>query len=285
MSSCRNIWGDVMQHFKAINQQDVTTINDTDCCLYLKYKVPLKTFQIYKGEVGLLSGKFLDGVFAYQHIPVFGNSEKWEYVCYFYLPVKNRDDDEVYAYALESNATMRKIRIAETRHSDSQNQITSYMHLMFFTNSIEEIQEVVNQTILYVYSNKIPADSNYGMEIYNGNGERIFNSNKLIMRIKQIFNKHYESETLLPKQAYEVGDVLTPHIQKLGVSFTNPLMGLIADQSRVNHEINMINGTLNISVNYMGQVGVKISGSHTTRIMLCELAGTEDFPVLERTSI
>ena len=120
-----------MQHFKAINQQDVTTINDTDCCLYLKYKVPLKTFQIYKGEVGLLSGKFLDGVFAYQHIPVFGNSEKWEYVCYFYLPVKNRDDDEVYAYALESNATMRKIRIAETRHSDSQNQITSYMHLMF----------------------------------------------------------------------------------------------------------------------------------------------------------
>ena len=274
-----------MQHFKAINQQDVTTINDTDCCLYLKYKVPLKTFQIYKGEVGLLSGKFLDGVFAYQHIPVFGNSEKWEYVCYFYLPVKNRDDDEVYAYALESNATMRKIRIAETRHSDSQNQITSYMHLMFFTNSIEEIQEVVNQTILYVYSNKIPTDSNYGMEIYNGNGERIFNSNKLIMRIKQIFNKHYESETLLPKQAYEVGDVLTPHIQKLGVSFTNPLMGLIADQSRVNHEINMINGTLNISVNYMGQVGVKISGSHTTRIMLCELAGTEDFPVLERTSI
>lgn len=285
MSSCRNIWGDVMQHFKAINQQNVTTINDTDCCLYLKYKVPLKTFPIYKGEVGLLSGKFLDGTFAYQHIPVFGDSEKWEYVCYFYLPVKNRDTDEVYAYALESNATMRKIRITETRHSDSQGQITSYMHLMFFTDSIEEIQAVANQSTLYVYSNKIPTDSNYGMEIYNGNGERIFNSNKLIMRVKKVFNKHYESETLLPKQAYEVEDMLTQHIQKPGVSFTSPILSLIADQSRVNHEINIMKGVLNISVNHMGQIGVKVTGSHVTRIMICELAGTEDFPVLERTSI
>lgn len=274
-----------MKHFQAVNQQDVTTINDTDCCLYLKYKIPLKTFPLYNGEVGFFSGKFVDGTFAYQHIPVFGNSEKWEYVCYFYLPVKNRDTDEVYAYALESNATMRKMSIIETRHSDSQGQITSYMHFMFFTDSIEEIQAVANQSTIYVYSNKIPTDSNYGMEIYNGNGERIFNSNKLIMRVKQIFNKHYESETLLPKQAYEVGDVPTPHIQKLGVSFTNPQMGLIADQTRVTHEINIIKGVLNISVSYIGQVGVKISGSHTTRIMLCELTGTEDFPVLERTSI
>ena len=62
-------------------------------------------------------------------------------------------------------------------------------------------------------------------------------------------------------------------------------MGLIADQTRVTHEINIIKGVLNISVSYIGQVGVKISGSHTTRIMLCELTGTEDFPVLERTSI
>jgi hypothetical protein len=274
-----------MKHFQAVNQQDVTTINDTDCCLYLKYKIPLKTFPLYNGEIGIFSGKFVDGTFAYQHIPVFDNPEKWEYVCYFYLPVKNRDTDEVYAYALESNATMRKMRIIETRHNDSQGQITSYMHFMFFTDSIEEIQAVANQSTIYVYSNKIPTDSNYGMEIYNGNGERIFNSNKLIMRVKQIFNKHYESETLLPKQAYEVGDVPTPHIQKLGVSFTNPQMGLIADQTRVTHEINIIKGVLNISVSYIGQVGVKISGSHTTRIMLCELTGTEDFPVLERTSI
>ena len=274
-----------MQHFKAINQQDVTTINDTDCCLYLKYKVPLKTFPIQQGITGLITGKFLDATFVYQSVPVINNPQKREYVCYLYLPVKNRDTDEVYAYALESNAKMRKIQIIETRHSDSQGQITSYMHLMFFTDSIEEIQAVANQSTLYVYSNKIPTDSNYGMEIYNGNGERIFNSNKLIMRVKQIVNKHYESETLLPKQAYEVGDVLTPHIQKLGVSFTSPQMVLQADQNRVHHEINIINGVLNISVYYTGQVGVKISGSHTTRIMLCELAGTEDFPILERTSI
>lgn len=274
-----------MQHFKAVNQQDVTTINDTDCCLYLKYKIPLKTFPLYNGEVGFFSGKFVDGTFAYQHIPVFGHSEKWEYVCYFYLPVKNRDTDEVYAYALESNATMRKISILETRHSDSQGQITSYMHLMFFTDSIEEIQAVANQSTLYIYSNKIPTDSNYGMEIYNGNGERIFNSNKLIMRVKQVFNKHYDSETLLPKQAYEVGNVPTPHIQKLGVSFTNPILHLAVDQSRVDHEINIIKGILNISVYHTGQIGVKVSGSHVTRIMICELAGTEDFPVLERTSI
>lgn len=285
MSSCRNIWGDVMKHFQAVNQQDVTTINDTDCCLYLKYKIPLKTFPLYNGEVGFLSGKFVDGTFAYQHIPVFGHPEKWEYVCYFYLPVKNRDTDEVYAYALESNATMRKMSITETRHSDSQGQITSYMHFMFFTDSIEEIQAVANQSTIYVYSNKIPTDSNYGMEIYNGNGERIFNSNKLIMRVKKIINKHYESETLLPKQAYEVGDVQIQHIKKPGVSFTSPLMGLISDQNRVNHEINLINGVLNISVYYSGQPGVKVNGSHTTRIMVCELAGTEDFPVLERSTI
>lgn len=42
---------------------------------------------------------------------------------------------------------------------------------------------------------------------------------------------------------------------------------------------------LNISVYYRGQLGVKVSGSHTTRIMICELAGTEDFPVLERATI
>ena len=42
---------------------------------------------------------------------------------------------------------------------------------------------------------------------------------------------------------------------------------------------------LNISVYYSSQLGVKVEGSHTTRIMLCELAGIEDFPVLERTSI
>lgn len=285
MSSRRNIWGDVMQHFKAVNKQDVTVINDTDCCLYLKYKVPLKTFPVQQGTSGLITGRHLDAIFAYQKVGVIDNPQKLEYVCYFYLPVKNRDIDEVYAYVLESNATMRQIRMVETRHNDSQGQITSYMHLMFRTDNIEEIKAVANQSTLYVYSNKIPTDSNYGMEIYNGNGERIFNSNKSIMRVKQIFNKHYESETLLPKQVYEVGDVPTPHIQKLGVSFTDPQMVLMADRSRVHHEINIIKGVLNISVYYSGQLGVKISGSHTTRIMLCELAGTEDFPVLERTSI
>lgn len=274
-----------MQHFKAVNQQDVTTINDTDCCLYLKYKVPLKTFPLQRGTPGLITGQFLDSTFVYQLVPVIDNPQKMEYVCYFYLPVKNRESDEVYAYALESNATLRNIQVIETRHNDSQGKITSYMHLMFRTDSVEAIKAVANQSTLYVYSNKIPTDSNYGMEIYNGNGERIFNSNKLIMRIKQIVNKHYESETLLPKQAYEIGDVPTPHIQKLGVSFTNPQMVLIADQNRVHHEINIIKGVLNISVYYTGRVGAKISGSHTTRIMLCELAGTEDFPVLERTSI
>lgn len=274
-----------MQHFKAINQEDVTAINDTDCCLYLKYKVPLNVFPLQQGINGVGRGQFYDAVFAYQQITVINNPQKREYTCYLYIPVKNRNSDEVYAYALESSATMRNVRVIEARHNDSQGKITSYMHLMFNTDSIEEIKAVANQSTLYVYSSKIPSDSNYGMEIYNGNGERIFNSNKLIMRVKQIVNKHYEGDTLLPRQSYEVGNVSTPHIKKLGVSFTQPQMVLSGGQNRVHHEINMINGTLNVSVYHTGQVGSKISGLNTTRIMLCELAGTEDFPVSGRTSI
>lgn len=285
MPSRCNIWGDVMRHFEAINQQDVTAINDTDCCLYLKYKVPLNVFPLQQGTTGVITGQYLDSVFAYQQVSAINNPQKREYICFLYIPVKNRDTDEVYAYVLESSATMRNVRIVETRHKDSQGKITSYMHFMFNTDSIEDIKSVASQSTLYVYSNKIPSDSNYGMEIYNANGERIFNSNKFIMRVKQIVNKHYDSDTLLPRQSYEVGNVSTPNIKKLGVSFTQPLMVLSSGQNRVHHEINMMNGMLNISVYHNGQVGAQISGAHTTRVMLCELAGTEDFPVSRRTNI
>ena len=274
-----------MKHFESYNNDSVVTINDTDNCLYLKYKIGLKDISIKPAvEVSqniqyLYSG---DGItYYFRHTP---NGD----ICLvnLYIPILQRQVHEQYVYAMSTNLPVKNIKLAETRnkkHPTSIGKWTNYLQVSFLTDSPENIRKIVDTMEIYVFSNKIPKTDKYGMEIYDKNGNVIFNSNLLTMRLALVIHKDYPA-TFLSKEEYEIGKVKFQGIKKAGLSFTYPLASISSDHGFMAHNVNWGGDSVDVVTTYSGNAGGAVRhqrSSTTTQVLICELDGTQNIPAIE----
>lgn len=277
-----------MKHFESHNNDSVVTINDTDSCLYLKYKISLKGIPIKQSaEVAEYKhyGYNGDGItYGIQRTPS-GDI----YYAYLYIPILQRQADEQYVYVMSTNSPIKNIEIAETRnkyHPTRVGKWTNYMQITFKTDSFENIRKIADTMEVYVFSNKMPKTDKYGMEIYDKNGNVIFNSNLLTMRLALVIHKDYPA-TFLSKEEYEIGKVKFHGIKKAGLSFAYPLAAISSDNGFMGHKVSWDGDGVDIVTTYGGNAGgtIRQNSITTTQVLICELDGTQNIPAIEIMAI
>lgn len=277
-----------MKHFESHNNNSIVTINDTDSCLYLKHKISLKNIpiknsqKIEHGAVYLYNG---DGI-TYG-VEDLQNGHR--YHANLYIPILQRQVDESYVYAMSSDLPIKDIYIAETRnkqHPTRAGKWTNYLRVQFTTDSLENIRKIADTMEILVFSNKIPKTDKYGMEIYDKNGNVIFNSNLLTMRLALVIHKDYPA-TFLSKEEYEIGKVKFQGIKKAGLSFTYPLAAIGSDSGFMAHKVSWDGDGVDIVTTYGGNAGgvIRQNSITTTQVLICELDGTQNIPAIETMMI
>lgn len=273
-----------MKHFESHNNDSIVTINDTDSCLYLKYKISLKDMPI-KQSVEVEHNKYYgyngDGIiYGVQHTQ---NGDI--YYANIYIPILQRQANEQYVYAMSTNSPIKNIELAEMRNKNHPTRVgkwTNYLRITFETDSLENIRKIADTMEIYVFSNKMPKTDKYGMEIYDKNGTVIFNSNLLTMRLALVIHKEYPA-TFLSKEEYEIGKVKFQGIKKAGLSFTYPLAAIGSDSGFMGHKVSWDGDGVDIVTTYGGNAGgtIRQNSITTTQVLICELDGTQNIPAIE----
>ena len=273
-----------MKHFESHNNNSIVTINDTDSCLYLKHKISLKNIPIKNSQKIEHGASYIyngDGI-TYG-VEDLQNGHR--YHANLYIPVLQRQDNESYIYAMSSDLSIKDISIAETRnrqHPTRAGKWTNYLQVQFTTDSLEDIRKIADTMEIFVFSNKIPKTDKYGMEIYDKNGNVIFNSNLLTMRLALVIHKDYPA-TFLSKEEYEIGKVKFQGIKKAGLSFTYPLAAIGSENGYMAHKVSWDGDGVDIITTYGGNAGgiIRQNSITTTQVLICELDGTQNIPAIE----
>lgn len=275
-----------MNYFEIKNADDILTINDSESCLYLKYRINLKNFPIHDRRVESNSEYLYkgDGI-------GYINSYNGGYAAAVYIPIRLRKPDEYYAYALFSNTPLKHVRLTEIRnqrHPDRMGRWTNYLQVTFACDSVEDIRKIANSIEIYVYSSRMPKTGTSGLEVFDKYGVPIYNSNLPTLRIAQIIRKNFNGDTLLSKADYEMGTVKFQGIKKPGMCYVYPILGIHSTTGGyAQHYINWNGDSVTIDTDYTGEVGASVDPQSvkTTQVLICELDGTENVPSTDEMEI
>ena len=275
-----------MNYFEIKNADDILTINDSESCIYLKYRINLKNLPIHDRQKDTLDEYLYkgDGI-AYIKYPtgIFTAS--------IYLPIRLRKPDEYYAYALSCNTPLKHVRLTEIRnqrHPDRMGRWTNYLQVTFACDSVEDIRKIADSIEIYVYSSRMPKTGTSGLEVFDKYGVPIYNSNLPTLRIAQIIRKNFNDDTLLSKADYEMGTVKFQGIKKPGMCYVYPILDIhTATGAYARHYVNWNGDSVTIDTDYMGEVGAPLDPQSvkTTQVLICELDGTENVPSTDEMEI
>ena len=186
---------------------------------------------------------------------------------------------------MSTNSPIKNIELTEMRNKNHPTRVgkwTNYLRITFETDSLENVRKIADIMEIYVFSNKMPKTDKYGMEIYDKNGNVIFNSNLLTMRLALVIHKDYPA-TFLSKEEYEIGKVKFHGIKKAGLSFTYPLAAIGSDSGFMAHKVSWDGDGVDIVTTYGGNAGgvIRQNSITTTQVLICELDGTQNIPAIE----
>ena len=275
-----------MNYFEIKNADDILTINDSESCLYLKYRINLKNLPIHdslveSGAEYLYKG---DGI-------AYINTPRGTYRAAMYIPIRLRKPDEYYAHALSCSAPLRHVRLTEIRnqrHPDRIDHWTNYLQVTFECDSVEDIRKITDSIEIYVYSSRMPKTGTSGLEVFDKYGTPIYNSNLPTLRIAQIIRREFKGDTLLSKADYEMGTVKFQGIKKPGMCYVYPILDIHSTTAGyARHYINWNGDSVTIDTDYKGEVGAPIAHQSvkTTQVLICELDGTENVPSTDEMEI
>nr|DAG72780.1 MAG TPA: hypothetical protein [Caudoviricetes sp.] len=275
-----------MNYFEIKNADDILTINDSESCLYLKYRINLKNLPIHDRRVESGSDYLYkgDGI-------AYLKSYNSGYTVAVYIPILLRKPDEYYAYALYSNTPLKHVRLTEIRnqrHPDRMGRWTNYLQVTFACDSVEDIRKIADSIEIYVYSSRMPKTGTSGLEVFDKYGVPIYNSNLPTLRIAQIIRKTFNGDTLLSKADYEMGTVKFQGIKKPGMCYVYPILDISTTTGAyVTHYVNWNGDSVTIDTDYKGEVGAPLAphSVKTTQILICELDGTENVPSTDEMEI
>lgn len=275
-----------MNYFEIKNADDILTINDSESCMYLKYRINLKNLPLHdrrveSGSEYLYKG---DGI-------GYINSYNGGYTSAVYIPIRLRKPDEYYAYALSCSAPLRHVRLTEIRnllHPDRIDHWTNYLQVTFECDRVEDIRKITDSIEIYVYSSRMPKTGTSGLEVFDKYGVPMYNSNLPTLRIAQIIRKEFNSDTLLSKVDYEMGTIKFQGIKKPGMCYVYPILDIHTPTGGyAQHYINWNGDSVIIDTNYRGEVGTPLDPQSvkTTQVLICELDGTENVPSTDEMEI
>ena len=275
-----------MNYFEIKNAGDILTINDSESCLYLKYRINLKNLPIHNRRTESDSDYLYkgDGI-------AYINTYNGGYAATVYIPIRLRKPDEYYAYALFSNTPLKHVRLTEIRnqrHPDRMGRWTNYLQVTFACDSVEDIRKMANSIEIYVYSSQMPKIGTSGLEVFDKYGVPMYNSNLPTLRIAQIIRKEFNGDTLLGKASYEMGTTKLQGIKKPGMCYVYPTLDIhTATGGYAQHYINWNGDSVTIDTNYRGEVGAPLDPQSvkTTQVLICELDGTENVPSTDEMEI
>ena len=276
-----------MNYFEIKNADDILTINDSESCLYLKYRINLKNLPIHDRRVESGSEYLYKG----DGIGYIDNSYNGGYAAAVYIPIRLRKPDEYYAYALFSNTPLKHVRLTEIRnqrHPDRMGRWTNYLQVTFACDSVEDIRKIADSIEIYVYSSRMPKTGTSGLEVFDKYGVPIYNSNLPTLRIAQIIRKTFNGDTLLSKADYEMGTVKFQGIKKPGMCYVYPILDISTTTGAyVTHYVNWNGDSVTIDTDYKGEVGAPLAphSVKTTQILICELDGSENVPSTDEMEI
>lgn len=276
-----------MNYFEIRNADDILTINDSESCLYLKYRINLKNLPLHDRRVEsgfeyLYKG---DGI-------AYINTPRGTYQAAIYIPIRLRKPDEYYAYALSCNTPIKHVRLTEIRnlrHPDRIDHWTNYLQVIFECDRVEDIRKITDSIEIYVYSSRMPKTGTSGLEVFDKYGTPMYNSNLPTLRIAQIIRKEFNSDTLLGKADYEMGTVKFQGIKKPGMCYVYPILDIHATTTAgyAQHYVNWNGDSVTIDTDYRGEVGAPLDPQSvkTTQVLICELDGTENVPSTDEMEI
>ena len=276
-----------MNYFEIKNADDILTINDSESCLYLKYRINLKNLPLHdrRAESGLTEYLYKGDGIAYIKYPT------GIYQASVYIPIRLRKPDEYYAYALSSTTPLKHVRLTETRnqrHPDRMGHWTNYLQVIFECDRVEDIRKITDSIEIYVYSSRIPKTDTFGLEVFDKYGTPMYNSNLPTLRIAQIIRKEFNGDTLLSKADYEIGTVKFQGIKKPGMCYVYPILDIHSTPAGyARHYINWNGDSVTIDTDYMGEVGAPLDHQSvkTTQVLIGELDGTENVPSTDEMEI
>ena len=276
-----------MNYFEIRNADDILTINDSESCLYLKYRINLKNLPLHdrRAESGLIDYLYKGDGIAYIKYPT------GIYQVSVYIPIRLRKPDEYYAYALSSNTPLKHVRLTEIRnkrHPDRMGRWTNYLQVTFACDSVEDIRKIADSIEIYVYSSRMPKTGTSGLEVFDKYGTPIYNSNLPTLRIAQIIRKSFNDDSLLSKAEYEMGTVKFQGIKKPGMCYAYPILDISTTTgANVRHYVNWNGDSVTIDTDYKGEVGAPLDPQSvkSTQVLICELDGTENVPSTDEMEI
>lgn len=276
-----------MNYFEIKNADDILTINDSESCLYLKYRISLKNLPLHDRQKESDSGYLYkgDGI-------AYINTPRGTYQVAIYIPIRLRKPDEYYLYALSSNTPLRRVRLTEIRnrlHPDRMGHWTNYLQVTFDCDSVADIRKITDGLELYVYSSRMPKTGTSGLEVFDKYGTPIYNSNLPTLRIAQIIRREFNGDSLLSKADYEMGTVKFQGIKKPGICYIYPILDIhsAATPGYAQHYINWNGDSMTINTDYKGEVGTPLDPQSVkvTQVLICELDGTENVPSTDEMEI
>lgn len=275
-----------MNYFEIKNADDILTINDSESCLYLKYRINLKNLPIHDRRVES------DSDYLYKGDGIgYINPHNGGYTAAVYIPIRLRKPDEYYAYALSCSTPLRHVRLTEIRnqrHPDRINHWTNYLQVTFECDSVEDIRKIAGSIEIYVYSSRMPKTGTSGLEVFDKYGVPMYNSNLPTLRIAQIIRKEFNGDTLLGKASYEMGTTKLQGIKKPGMCYVYPNLDIYTTTGGyAQHYINWNGDSVTIDTYYKGEVGAPVDphSVKTTQVLICELDGTENVPSTDEMEI
>lgn len=275
-----------MNYFEIKNADDILTINDSESCLYLKYRINLKNSPIHDRRAES------DSDYLYKGDGIgYIKSYNGGYTSAVYIPIRLRKPDEYYAYALSSTVPLKHVRLTEIRnqrHPDRINHWTNYVQVTFDCDSVEDIRKIADSIEIYVYSSRMPKTGTSGLEVFDKYGVPIYNSNLPTLRIAQIIRKRFNGDSLLNKADYEMGTVKLHGIKKPGMCYVYPILDIhTATGAYAQHYVNWNGDSVTIDTDYKGDVGAPLDphSIKTTQVLICELDGTENVPSTDEMEI
>lgn len=266
-----------MRYLEVKNDENITSINDTDTCLYLKHKVKVTNMFKVTNMLNYKQGEYtkyiatLDSgrACALDFDINMSPNNSYGYVN-ISIPILDREEGEAYIYVVSSKEKTFSLNVFE------EVGINFRVTFRVYYQKGTDVQKMLEQLTFYVYSSKIPKVGNLGMQVFNSDKNLVFNSNKYCLRIIDVVNKIYHAgveykkeEFAVPKRQYNtelIGCTLTR---------TTPVHGNIRIFQAIRLDEKSVEVTVEMYQRGMGTFNV----NNYLNLFVCDLSNTQDFPV------
>ena len=263
-----------MHMFEVVNDNNKVVLDDTQKCMHLKYllkytKSNLVTLNRWTSTYGAYFSKFKNPAANLYT----GSQEQGQAMqrVFIKVPITKRDKDEFYLYSIHFPHEVPSFRTSETCEYDSNRNVFQPLFLLImYLPAGAVVEDIIEDLEVYVYSSKLDSKTNFGLEIFDKDRNKLFSSSLYYMRVCDVKDAYY---TVNNKNAQDFYTQTSYNgIKKMGLTRINSWRTqeiAINGNTVTTYLSNSQNTQLSLEHGYDGHMMYIVS----------ELEGHQDFPV------